>query len=90
MVHGLSCRRSVALFTARGERSSFLHELVEEGAAVVNDSDGEAVGEVRCPLCKEGVIVTRSGSYGEFQSCSSFPYCEYKPRKRSNEGRGLG
>jgi len=74
-------RRCVAMFTVRGQTSSFLTELLEEKAIVVTDTDGDVVEEDRCPVCKQGVILTRSGPYGEFQSCSNFPLCEHKPRK---------
>jgi DNA helicase-4 len=31
-----------------------------------------------CPNCKTGKIVLRRGAYGEFYSCSNYPYCNYK------------
>lgn len=74
-------RRSVAMFTARGQCSVFLRELEEEGAVTVTDTDGEAIHEESCPSCKQGVLVLRTGPYGEFRSCSNFPACAYKPKK---------
>lgn len=74
-------RRSVAMFTARGQCSVFLRELEEEGAVTITDTDGEAIHEESCPSCKQGVLVLRSGPYGEFRSCSNFPACVYKPKK---------
>lgn len=32
----------------------------------------------KCPECKEGELVIRTGRYGKFLSCSRFPDCEYK------------
>lgn len=80
-------RRSVAMFTARGQRSVFLDELVEEQAVVITNIDGEAIDEQRCPACKQGVIVTRNGPYGEFESCSNYPLCEHKPIRKKTRDR---
>ncbi|AMJ63947.1 UvrD-helicase domain-containing protein [Bosea sp. PAMC 26642] len=75
-------RRSVAMFTVRGQCSEFLRELVEDGAVSITDTDGIAVREESCPACKQGVLVLRTGPYGEFRSCSNFPTCHFKPRNR--------
>ncbi|MGW9333495.1 UvrD-helicase domain-containing protein [Bosea sp. NPDC055594] len=75
-------RRSVAMFTARGQCSDFLRELVEDGAVSITGTDGRVVREESCPACKQGVLVLRTGPYGEFRSCSNFPACAFKPRRR--------
>jgi DNA helicase-4 len=75
-------RRSVAMFTVRGECSSFLRELEKDGAVEITDTDGQAIEEEHCPWCKQGVLVWRKGPYGEFRSCSNYPACEYKPSKK--------
>ncbi len=75
-------RRTVAMFTARGQRSMFLRELEEDGVLEITDTDGEAVKEEACPACKQGVLVLRTGPYGEFHSCSNFPVCSFKPKRR--------
>ncbi|GAB3047558.1 UvrD-helicase domain-containing protein [Stenotrophomonas tumulicola] len=75
-------RRSVAMFTVVGKRSSFLDELEREGAVQVTTIDGKPVREERCPACGTGVIVKKSGKYGEFHSCTNYPRCEHKPRTR--------
>ena len=36
----------------------------------------EETGEI-CPLCKKGKVVIRSGRFGKFKSCSTFPECKY-------------
>ncbi|MEI6690797.1 MAG: type I DNA topoisomerase [bacterium] len=36
----------------------------------------ESTGE-KCPECKDGEIVIRTGKYGKFLSCSLFPECKY-------------
>jgi len=74
-------RRSVAMFTVQGKRSPFLNELVHDGAVEITATTGEPIREQACPVCDGGVIVQRSGPYGEFVSCSSFPRCQYKPRQ---------
>lgn len=75
-------RRTVAMFTARGQRSTFLQELKEDGAVEITNTDGTAVKETPCPACKQGALVLRAGPYGEFHSCSNFPVCSFKPQRR--------
>ncbi|WP_309243376.1 3'-5' exonuclease [Caballeronia sp. CLC5] len=82
-------RRSVAMFTVSGSRSSFLQELVDDGLVSITDSDGNAINEQHCPWCKQGVLVMRTGPYGEFRSCSNFPTCTYKPGKRASISKTL-
>ncbi len=36
----------------------------------------ETTGEV-CPLCHEGEVVVRTGKFGKFLSCSTYPDCKY-------------
>ncbi|AQH01528.1 hypothetical protein A9R05_22210 [Burkholderia sp. KK1] len=81
-------RRSVAMFTVKGESSPFLDELVADGAVKVTTVDGAAVEETRCPACKTGVIVQRTSEYGPFLGCSAFPSCRYKPPRRRAGGTG--
>jgi DNA helicase-4 len=80
-------RRSVAMFTVRGHSSSFLRELVEDGAVAITHTDGEAICEESCPACQQGVLILRTGPYGEFRSCSNYPACAYKPQKRGSTRR---
>ena len=77
-------RRGVVLFTVRGQCSIFLRELEADGAVAITDIDGNAVCEESCPSCKQGVLVLRTGPYGDFRSCSNFPACSYKPKKRAS------
>ncbi|MBY5379345.1 UvrD-helicase domain-containing protein [Rhizobium leguminosarum] len=72
-------RRSVVLFTVRGQCSSFLRELEADGGVAITSTDGNAVQEESCPACKMGALIWRNGRYGEFRSCSNFPACHYKP-----------
>lgn len=75
-------RRTVAMFTVRGQCSTFLRELGEDRAVVLTNTEGDVLQEEACPACKQGVLVLRTGPYGEFRSCSNFPRCRYKPKKR--------
>lgn len=74
-------RRSVAMFTVQGKRSPFLDELVHDGAVAITAINGEPIREQACPVCDGGVIVQRTGPYGEFASCSGYPRCQHKPRQ---------
>ncbi len=81
-------RRSVTMFTVRGQCSVFLRELVEEDThLVIADIDGKEIREENCPSCKHGVLVLRTGPYGEFRSCSNYPSCAYKPKERGGSGQ---
>ena len=75
-------RRGVALFTVQGKRSRFIDELCNDGWLTVTNSEGAAIDEQRCPACETGVIVPRTGPYGDFHSCSGYPRCQYKPPKQ--------
>ncbi|VXB17092.1 UvrD-helicase domain-containing protein [Pseudomonas sp. 8O] len=76
-------RRSVAMFTVKGQCSPFLDELVKDGKVTITCIKGEQVKEDRCPVCKYGVILARTGPYGDFRSCSNYSRCKYKPKKSS-------
>jgi DNA topoisomerase-1 len=46
----------------------------------------EKTGE-KCPKCKEGELVIRTGRFGKFMSCNRFPECDYKASlKQTVEG----
>ena len=46
----------------------------------------ESTGE-KCPECKEGEVVIRTGRFGKFLSCSTYPECKYtKQHKEYAEG----
>lgn len=83
-------RQRVCLLTVAGQCSPFLDELVRDGALQVTDLAGKAVHEQRCPACATGVIIPRTGPYGEFHSCSGYPRCGYKPPKNSADHLPVG
>ncbi|WP_413817423.1 topoisomerase DNA-binding C4 zinc finger domain-containing protein [Pseudomonas sp. P8_241] len=63
---------------------AYLGYLQTCGAVTITNIKGEAVQENRCPVCKVGVIVERTGKYGDFKSCSNFPRCKFKPRPNTS------
>ncbi|PYB92578.1 helicase IV [Pseudomonas fulva] len=79
-------RRSVAMFTVTARNSPFLTELVKDGVVMVTDIKGEPIREERCPVCQHGVMLQRTGKFGDFKSCSGFPRCKYKPEKPRRQG----
>jgi DNA topoisomerase-1 len=57
------------------------YEPFEKSLGKVKDAkrvkiETEGTGE-KCPTCKEGDVVVRSGRFGKFLSCSRFPDCKY-------------
>jgi len=79
-------RRSVAMFTVTARNSPFLTELAKDGVVMVTDMKGEPIQEERCPVCQHGVVLQRTGKFGDFKSCSGFPRCKYKPGKPRRQG----
>lgn len=77
-------RRSVVMYTVTARNSPFLTALVEDGVVVVTDIKGNLIHEEHCPACKHGVLIQRTGKYGDFTSCSGFPRCKYKPKNPNN------
>lgn len=69
-------RRQVRFFTQNGKPSRFLVELVKSQDLAIQAMEGEAPEP--CPKCSHGIVVLRSGPYGEFQSCSRLAQCDYK------------
>jgi DNA helicase-4 len=68
-------RRQVRFFTQNGKPSRFLVELVKSQDLAIQAMEGEAPEP--CPKCSHGILVLRSGPYGEFQSCSRLAQCDY-------------
>ncbi|KQY48637.1 helicase IV [Rhizobium sp. Root491] len=81
-------RRTVAMFTAQGKNSSFLKELEADGAVTIQTSYGQPIQEEPCPACRQGAIILKTGRHGPFRSCSNFPICRYKPKKKGGSRTG--
>lgn len=75
-------RRCVAMFTVRGRVSPFLDELVRDGLVKITDIAGEPINESRCPECRIGVLMKKSGRYGPFVGCSNYPDCCFKLKQK--------
>ena len=73
-------RQSVTIFTVAGLESPFVVELLTDPDVVVQDSEGATTPTRSCPGCGLGTLVLRSGRYGEFYGCSTFPKCSHTVR----------
>lgn len=74
-------RRSIAMFTVRGQMSVFLKELIEDGAVKIEDPEGHRTDSTKCPKCQVGQVVSKNGPWGRFLGCDNYPACDYKPGK---------
>ncbi|WP_281557064.1 UvrD-helicase domain-containing protein [Thalassomonas sp. RHCl1] len=48
------------------------------------DQNGSPLAQRNCRVCKTGTLTARSGRYGNFYSCSNYPYCEHSEKARNN------
>jgi DNA helicase-4 len=80
-------RKHVFLIASERTPSVFAVEVATDGYEILLDGQRGA-SEGSCPICETGVILHRMGDYGEFYSCSNYPYCAYRPRRcqRCNSG----
>jgi DNA helicase-4 len=72
-------RCQVVLVGVAGGESPFLVELMAEGL-IGSDDSGAAPTLKVCPACGTGTLVVRSGPYGAFFGCTSFPRCTHKEK----------
>jgi DNA helicase-4 len=68
-------RSSVTIYTSLDEPSQFLLELEKTGDIEIKAMDGTRA--CPCPKCGRGTLKQRSGKYGAFYGCSTFPTCSY-------------
>lgn len=72
-------RKKVCIVTLGHRASPFITELVKDHGLSMQDTKGETMSKDNvCPACKKGFMVKRSGAYGDFFSCSTFPACQHK------------
>lgn len=69
-------RKQVRFYTVNGRPSQFLVELMKSEELTITAVEGE--GGEPCPKCGRGILVLRSGTYGQFHSCSRIAQCDYK------------
>lgn len=81
-------RKHVYLIASERAPSVFAVEVTTDGYEI--ELCGQrGISEGNCPICRNGVILHRQGDYGEFYSCSNYPYCTYRPRKCPRCGTGV-
>jgi DNA helicase-4 len=71
-------RHQTWVFASIQRPSGFVIEL--SGAEYRGEVSVEAASEVSlefCPGCRAGVLVSRTGPYGPFVGCSTYPVCTY-------------
>jgi len=71
-------RRSVTIFSEKGDLSPFVTELIHDLKLTPLDANGVPVPLRVCPGCKEGLIRKKPGKFSDFFGCSRYPHCEYK------------
>ena len=88
-------RHKVYLLAEIGSPSSFVTELENkfDDGTVSNriiDGDGKFAQTEPCPKCEDGVLVERTGRYGNFYGCSNFRFgvCNHTQNKESLEKSG--
>ncbi|MEJ2802534.1 UvrD-helicase domain-containing protein [Comamonadaceae bacterium PP-2] len=82
-------RKQVRFYTTLAQPSQFLVELAKQNHLKIENIDGGLLDT--CPGCGRGVLLLRSGRYGNFHECSRFPACEFKSKVVQSEQpvRGL-
>lgn len=68
-------RRSVLLITVANKESTFLIELIKDGAVQMETTAGELIEAEVCAKCGTGLMVEKSGKFGPFLACNQFPKC---------------
>ncbi|MEV7396718.1 UvrD-helicase domain-containing protein [Aeromicrobium sp. NPDC092404] len=69
-------RRQAVLIGVAGAESPFLIELINDGLVTADPESNRPATSI-CPECREGTLVSRSGPYGAFYGCTSFPRCRH-------------
>jgi len=84
-------RQTVTLVTVARKESAFATELVRDCALKILNADGSEYTDEVCPKCGAGFLVARSGRYGPFFGCTSFPRCNHTRKAQTDiRGRAAG
>lgn len=86
-------RASVTVITVAGDESPFVLELADLPGVTVDEPAHapHSSGPMRrCPSCGDGTLVARSGPYGAFLGCSTFPRCRATVRSGGGDGDSDG
>jgi DNA helicase-4 len=65
-------KKHVFLLVENRNKSVFIEELEKDNFTITETSSIR-----RCPQCKTGELLIRSGRYGDFYGCSNYPLCEH-------------
>ena len=68
-------RRSALLLTTTGRESPFLLELIRDQQLTLESATGQPITLTMCPACQVNRMVHRTGPYGPFLGCSTYPKC---------------
>ena len=74
-------RQQVCVLTVAGQESPFVVELLKDQQVDVVRSPGPPPR--LCPTCNQGTLTARSGPYGDFLGCSTFPRCRHTSKPRA-------
>jgi len=80
-------KKHVFLISNPSSPSTFINEICEEDYSV-NLNQIKKVNYGICPRCNTGELLLRNGQYGDFYSCSNYPYCSYRPIRCPKCGSG--
>jgi len=78
---------TATLVTIAHKQSPFVIELVKEQQVQFFDTNGSTTSREICPKCGKGFLAQRSGKFGPFQGCSTYPRCKFT--QNIPEGTGL-
>lgn len=74
-------KKMVSMYTDVRRRSEFIVELERDSASIeirYDSEEGEMLSQLReCPVCDNGVLITKQGQFGPFTGCSRFPRCDF-------------
>lgn len=80
-------RHRVYMVYDPADASPFVIELLDENSGYPISTDEFAASQmaaelpfVPCPVCRTGSLVPKSGPYGDFIGCNSYPYCRHREK----------
>lgn len=68
-------RRQTRIYTLENKPSRFVLELAKDGYTEIKTA--KATLKV-CPKCETGTLVQKNSRFGPFETCSTYPGCDYK------------
>jgi len=82
------CSMVIDLVTSLSEPSPFVSEILKY-RGLVGGRDAAVVEPIFCPECETGSMILRSGRFGNFYSCSNYPFCEFMSNPCKTCGAGI-